>query len=80
MKTAQRWSLTLGIAVVTSMALAQEPAGDPATRTPPSAPPSSQAPAPPAQGASPAPTPTDDVFIPSEEVQADEELAFPVDI
>jgi hypothetical protein len=28
----------------------------------------------------PAPEPEDDVFIPSEEIQADEELPFPVDI
>jgi hypothetical protein len=81
MKTAIRLSMMCvwvccGIA---AGAFAQEPAGDPPSSSPPAVPPRSDSPAPPAGGAVP-PPPADDVFIPSEEVQADEELAFPVDI
>ncbi len=46
------------------------------------APPAEEPPAePPAESEeAPAPPVSDDIFIPSEEVQADEELVFPIDI
>lgn len=44
------------------------------------APPAEDTPETPETPETPAPPVSDDVFIPSEEVQADEELAFPVNI
>lgn len=73
MKFPQRYLSGALLAVFVVLAGAQEaspPASPPeeAPADPPAAPPVSQ------------PRGEDDVFIPTEEVQADEELAFPVDI
>jgi hypothetical protein len=54
----------------------QRPAETPRPAEQEAAPPS----APPQGGARRAPAPRDDVFVPTEELSADEEVTFPVDI
>lgn len=64
-----------------ALAGAQDPESEP---SPPANPPADPPRQPPAETReaprAPQPSAAEDVFIPTEEVQADEELAFPVDI
>jgi hypothetical protein len=74
-------ALMLGLLSFVSWAQNDAPPAQP----PPAAPQGEGAPAPRQTPAPPsaerrAPAPRDDVFVPSEELQADEEVTFPVDI
>lgn len=77
MNRAQYWLMAVTLALVATVGLSQAPDSEPESAPVPpepraaegeSAPPSEDAPV------------SDDVFIPSEELQADEEVTFPVDI
>jgi len=77
-----QWVL-LALGLLSLCAVAQE--GQPPTQSPvppaQSPPPPAQSPVPPAQDPPQAsPRASDDVFIPTEELSADEEVTFPVDI
>jgi len=95
MKTLRLVLAGLGFAVVAFIALAQEQSGTPPQgAAAPGQSPAEAAPAPadesgdvkpgqdaaPQAGQSPAPGSEDDEFIPSEEIPADEEVTFPVNI
>ncbi|HEX6996630.1 MAG TPA: hypothetical protein VF322_00710 [Gammaproteobacteria bacterium] len=78
------WSAgLLVLAALAELALGQE--GGEQTReeqapAPPASSEESRASAPPPEAGTERPKPSDDVFIPTEEIAADEEIIFPVDI
>jgi hypothetical protein len=77
MSTLRNFLVSAGLALVTAGTPAQVDApaeADPAENTEPASPPA------PESAPLPAPDPQDDVFVPTEEIAADEEVTFPVDI
>lgn len=95
MKTIRHFALSMAIGMLTLSAFGQdapapeqpaEPQGPPPAASPPAASPPAQAP--PVGAGAPAPSAPqaprrvsrDDEFIPSEELSADEEVTYPVDI
>jgi len=70
-------ALTLALTAFAAAAAAQEPAAPPATAPPAATPPPAAASQPPG---APRAAVNEDEFIPSQELSADEQVTFPVDI